>query len=139
MVTPEVTSPSEMKISKRLSPTLAEDGFAAVPRVFLEQYHTFDLSSSEAMLVIHLLNYKWTEKRPFPKVATIAERMGMTETAVRSHARSLEKKHLLKRIARAGQSNEFDLEPLFRRLEFLLAKSPRKAKKTPDTENEGTL
>ena len=108
-------------VARRLTPLLAENGFTAVPALFLSYYHELKVSSSEAMLVIHLLSFKWDEKNPFPRVALIAERMGMTETAVRQHARSLEKKGLIQRIPRIGTSNEFDLTPLFAKLESILA------------------
>ncbi len=77
------------------------------------------------MFLIQLLSYKWGAKHPFPKFARIAQRMGMTETAVRGYARNLEKKKCLSRIAHAGRSNEFDLTPLFVKLEELLPSSKR--------------
>jgi DNA replication protein len=112
------------RIGKRLTPKLAER-YTAVPAIFLEHYHRLNVSSSEAMLIIHLLSFKWDEKKPFPRVARIADRMGMTETAVRQNARSLEKKHLLLRIQRSGTSNLFDLTPLFKKLEEILVEEEK--------------
>jgi DNA-binding MarR family transcriptional regulator len=104
-------------MSKRWTPALIADGFTPIPAAFLAHYAELGISSHEAMLIIHLMSFKWDEKRPFPRFARIAERMKISETATRGHARSLEKKGLLRRIKRPGRSNEFDLTPLFRRLE----------------------
>jgi DNA-binding MarR family transcriptional regulator len=85
-----------------------------------------NITSPEAMLIIHLMSHKWDHKNPFPTFARLAGRMSMSETAARGHARSLEKKKLLRRIKRPGRSNEFDLTPLFQRLEFAQAEAVRK-------------
>ena len=53
---------------------------------------------------------------PFPGYRAIAERMGMSVPYTRKIARSLEDKNLLKRQVRRGQTNRFDLTPLFKRL-----------------------
>lgn len=113
-------------IGKRWTEAIASDGFTPVPAAFLEHYAALGISSSEAMFLIHLLSHKWDKNNPFPGFARIAARMGMTETAVRGHARKLEKRNLLKRILRPGKSNEFDLKPLFQKLEEQRLKSPRK-------------
>ncbi len=104
-------------MGKRWTPTLIADGFTPIPSAFLLHYAELGISSHEAMLIIHLMSFKWDEKKPFPRFARIAERMKISETATRGHARSLEKKGLLRRIKRPGRSNEFDLTPLFRKLE----------------------
>jgi hypothetical protein len=75
------------------------------------------LTSLEAMLVIHLMRHKWDEKHPRRAFKTLAKRMGITDTAVRNHARSLEKKNYLRRSKRVGQPNHFDLAPLVEAIE----------------------
>jgi hypothetical protein len=45
--------------------------------------------------------------------------MGISPTATRAHARSLEKKGYLVRQMRVGTTNKFDLTPLFNSLEKL--------------------
>ena len=71
------------------------------------------------MLVIHLIRHKWDEDPPFPGFTTLARRMGISQTATRAHARSLEKKGYLLRQMRVGTTNKFDLRPLFLALEKL--------------------
>ena len=120
-------------MGKRWTPKLLSDGFTPVPNTFLELYSHLGksksgITSSEAMLILHLMSHKWDEKNPFPRFARLAERMGISETAVRGHARSLEKKGFLIRIKRPGTSNEFDLSPLFRELEKAKAIAETEAK-----------
>ena len=82
------------------------------------------------MLIIHLMRHKWDSKMPFPGSKLLAKRMGISATAVRGHARSLERKGYLKRIKRTGTTNKFDLSPLFRALEAYLdtVEAEKKAK-----------
>ncbi len=117
MQKPPAKRASRWDIAKRWTPILVEDGFTPVPLTFLTHYGAMGITSAEAMLIIHLMSHKWDEKNPFPTFGRIATRMRISETAVRGHARSLEKKKLLKRITRPGRSNQFDLKPLFERLE----------------------
>lgn len=106
-------------IEKRLTPALSKS-YTPVPSIFLDHYRELKVTPTEAMVVVHLLSYKWTPKHPFPRLSVIADKMGLTPTTVRSYLRSLEDKKLLKRIYRSGQSNEFDLSPLFAKLEEIL-------------------
>lgn len=109
------------EVANRWTPTLVKDGWTPVADFFLDNYHRLNppISNPEAMLVIHLLRHKWDASPPFPGLATMARRMGISVTAVRSHARSLEKKGFLQRHAQAGTTNRFHLEPLFDALESL--------------------
>lgn len=114
----EITNPS---IAKRWTPLLVKEGFTPVSTFFLENYHRLEppLSTLEAMLIILLVKFKWDDRHPRPAFATLAELMGISATAARNHARSLEKKRYLKRLPTLGSSNQFDLTPLFDALERL--------------------
>jgi DNA-binding MarR family transcriptional regulator len=121
MVT-ETAAVSANEIEKRWTPTLIRSkGFTPISTFFLDNYHRLEptLTSLEAMVVIHLIRHKWTDKHPYPSFTTLARRMGVTATATRNHARSLEKKRYLNRIPIKGESNRFDLSPLFDALERL--------------------
>ena len=54
------------------------------------------------------MSWKWDERNPFPGYAAVAERMGISVTYARKLVRSLEKKQLLRRQVRSGQTNIFD-------------------------------
>jgi DNA-binding MarR family transcriptional regulator len=127
-----MTTPSAEKsartVGDRWTPALARR-WTPVSSFFLENYHRLPLtkggglSSSEAMLLIHLIDYKWTEEAPWPSVAALAKRMDMTRRAVRMSIAKLEEKGLLRRVATPGRnrSNRYVLDGLFAQLEALLA------------------
>ena len=104
---------------------LFEEGFVGVPTAFLRCYTKLNVSNGEAMFVLQLMSFKWTDKAPFPSYKTLAQRMGITTEMARRHAKSLEEKRLLVRVKRTGQSNAFDLGPLATALERLIADNPR--------------
>ncbi len=122
----------EQDVRKRWTPKLVKGGWTPVSDFFLENYHRLrpPLTTSEAMLVIHLLKHKWDERPPFPAYKTLAKRMGISITAVRNHARKLDEgKHYVKRMRQYAKPNKFDLTPLFDALEKLRAeqRAARKA------------
>jgi hypothetical protein len=94
---------------------LFDVGYVAVPSHFLELYAQLNpsLTSGEALFVVQLMNFKWTEKEPFPSYAVLAKRMGVTDKAVRRYAAALEGKKYLVRRRRVGKTNTFDLNKLF--------------------------
>ena len=114
---------AQREVSDRWTPALVQGGWTPVADYFLDSYTRLDpqLSTSEAMLIIHLMRHKWDRDMPFPGFKTLARRMGVSATAVRNHARSLEQKGYLRRHVQIGTTNRFDLEPLFAALEKLLA------------------
>lgn len=121
--TPSIDEGKQLqKVAVRWTPTLVEGGWAVVSDFFLSNYARLvpPLTNTEAMLVIHLIRYKWDERPPRPAFKTLAKSMGLTTTAVRGHARSVEKKGYLKRVQRVGAPNRFYLEPLFEKLEALM-------------------
>lgn len=92
------------------------EGWLGVPDAFLRCYgklQPYGLTTAEAMFVLQLMAYKWTEEAPFPSYTTLAKRMGVTPKMVRRYAKTLEEKGYLKRKARIGSSNKFELQPLF--------------------------
>jgi hypothetical protein len=92
------------------------EGWLGVPDAFLRCYgklEPYGLTTAEAMFVLQLMAYKWTEEAPFPSYSTLAKRMGVTTKMVRRYAKALEEKGYLTRTARIGSSNKFELQPLF--------------------------
>jgi hypothetical protein len=111
---------------------LFDDGFVGVPTHFLRLYSLLQppLTSGEAMFIIQLMNFKWDELNPFPSYKLLAERMGVSSKATQRHAATLESKKYLKRIARVGTSNEFDLSQLFDAVLNLQRTVPKRLRKT---------
>ncbi|HVT11102.1 MAG TPA: helix-turn-helix domain-containing protein [Fimbriimonadaceae bacterium] len=106
----------EIKI--RWTPELVEEGFTPISTFFLDHYAQVGLTAQEFTLVAHLMRFKWDERHPFPSFEILATRTGCSYSAVRGHARSLENKGLLRRVRRKDRV-EFDLHPLFEKLEEL--------------------
>ena len=117
------------RVAERWTPPLVRQ-FCPVSSAFLRLYHRLrsapgarGLNSTEALLIIHLVDHKWGEAAPFPAVETLAERMGMSGRAVRKAVARLEECGYLVREQVPGRSNRYRLDGLFTALEELLAKS----------------
>lgn len=110
-------------VSARWTEALTKQGWTPVSDFFLDHYARLDppITNAEAILVIHLIRHKWDDAPPFPGFTTLAKRMGISTTAARGHARSLERKGYLHRQMRIGTTNKFDLTKLFTALEKLQA------------------
>lgn len=108
---------SKRQIARRWTPELAKN-WTPVSNVFLDHYRDLDITPSEAMFIIILMSYKWDEQAPYPGFKELSKKMGVTVTAVRGYARSLDTdKHLLHREIRVDDTNIFHLKPLFTELE----------------------
>lgn len=106
-------------VGSRWTPALAKAGWTPISDFFLANYHRLKITHSEAMVLIHILSFKWDAGAPFPALKTIAKRMGLTPVSVRSHLRNLEKKGLIEREMQVGTTNRFHLRRLFESLEKL--------------------
>ena len=119
--------------ARRWAPELEADGHTQISIYFLENYHRlkpYPLTHSEAMFVIHLMQYKWDERSPYPGYKTIAQRMGVATKSARRYAQSLQQKKCLHREVRIGQTNLFDLAPLMKALVAHKAQaSPKKPRR----------
>ena len=109
------------EVSARWTESLIKPGWTPVADFFLDHYAklTPPISNPEAMLLIHLIRHKWDAAPPFPGFTSLARRMGISTTAARAHARSLERKGYLVRHMRIGTTNKFELSKLFAALEKL--------------------
>ena len=92
------------------------EGWLGVPDAFLRLYSKlkpYALTVGEAMFVLELMVYKWSVNAPFPSYKSLGKRMGVSDKMVRRYAANLEGKNYLRREARIGSTNAFDLSPLF--------------------------
>ncbi len=118
----------DYKVSAKWSPLLADGGHVPIVTDFLKHYHELEpesLNYREAMFVIHLMGFKWTEENPHPGYKKLAKQMGVSDKTTRRLARKICKKGLLKIILREANTNEFDLKPLFEALENHKTKSAK--------------
>lgn len=100
-------------------PELLTPGYLVVPSIFLLHYSRLKphgLTNGEVLLVLHLMDHKWDQAAPYPSYGTLARRMGVSTKMVRRYAQTLEQKGCLQRVVRTGNTNLFDLGPLFSKL-----------------------
>ena len=100
-------------------PELLQSGYVVVPTDFLRYYGQLKphgLTHGEALFVIHLMEFKWDQAAPFPSYATLARQVGVTAKMARRYAQGLQRKGCLRRVVRTGNTNLFDLTPLFDKL-----------------------
>ena len=69
------------------------------------------------MLIIHLMDYTFSNSTPFPKIATICNHTGKSDKTIRRQIRSLRAKGYLKTRARYGRSNAYDFSALIAALD----------------------
>lgn len=118
----------ERAVGERWTPKLASKGWSPVSSFFLANYHRLDsgpgtkpLSSTAAMLVVQLIDHKWTRDAPFPTVKRLATRMGLTDRSIRLILNTLNELGLVRREPRyVGGPNEYHLDGLFQRLEGMM-------------------
>ncbi len=76
---------------------------AALINELLEKYNEHGLTTTEAMLVLHIIN------AGNETVPVYAARMGLSQSAVRTNIRSLERKGMLARRPQLGGANRLVL------------------------------
>ena len=101
----------------RFGNELLQDGFTSVPNLVLTHYAILGITAAEMMFSIHVWQYWWTEKDPYPALQTIADRMSVTRRQVRNYTQSLKQKGYLVVNERADPSlgqltSEYDFGPL---------------------------
>ena len=143
--TPSVAAPSEP--ARRPKPDRRPEvrwgqklgsRFTPVSQFFLHNYYRLrphegarGLSSTEVMVLIHLMDHKWDTRDPFPTLTLIAKRMDMKVRNVRDTVKRLEDLGYLTRIPSTnGGPNRYALNGLIVALEKLMAED---IAKTDDT------
>jgi hypothetical protein len=107
-------NPNDFSFKKRWHhQELFDNGYVPIPNNFLTDYAELNISTNEAMFIIHLMSFKWDLRNPFPGYGILAKRMGVTDKMARRYAQSLQKKGYLLRTPVPGRTNMFDLSPLF--------------------------
>lgn len=100
----------------RFGDEILDAGFTVVPNLILRHYATLGITPAEMMFTIHVWEFWWSEKQPYPALLTIAKRMQMSRRNVRKYVQSLREKGFLivtERFDEHGQtSSEYDFSPL---------------------------
>lgn len=100
----------------RFGEEILDAGFTTVPNLVLRHYAHLGITPAEMMFTIHVWEFWWTEREPYPALSTIAERMNMTRRNVRKYVQNLRDKGFLivtERFDEHGQTtSEYDFSPL---------------------------
>jgi biotin operon repressor len=105
------------QIRERWSEQIIRGGFTAVPMNFLRRYSRLGLNATDAMLLIHIMAYRWDRHLPFPSLTRIAEEMGLSTSQVRFRMARLEKDGYIERVYRKGRSTLYNPSGLIQKLE----------------------
>lgn len=106
-------------VANKWGETVAARGFAQIPNYLLLANQFLDprLSPIELLVLLQLVGTWWRkDDLPFPSVATLAARCGVSGRQIQRAVGQLEKREMLKRVNRRAQgiiaSNAYDLRPL---------------------------
>lgn len=109
-------SQTPTRLVVRFGEEILEAGFTTVPNLVLRHYASLGITPAEMMFIIHVWEFWWSEREPYPALSTIAERMQMTRRNVRKYVQSLREKNVLivtERFDDSGQTtSEYDFSPL---------------------------
>lgn len=109
------------QIAVRFGDDILQAGFTAIPNLVLDHYSSLGITPGEMMFIIHVWQYWWTEKDPYPSLRTIAGKMSVSRRQVSNYTQSLKSKGLLlvheRQDPERGQvTSEYDFSPLIRAL-----------------------
>src|SRR3546814_358319 len=97
-------------------------GFCILPSLLLRVQRRLGLSPTQLAVLIQLADFWWDAgRKPFPKKADLAQRLGLSERQVQRYIAELEEAGFVQRIERRAShrgkiSNEYDLQGLVDRL-----------------------
>lgn len=108
-------------VAEKWGTPVAQRGFAQVPNYllllnqFLDEEHS--LSPAELLVLIQLVGSWWKKDAlPFPSMATLAKRCGVSTRQIQRSVNSLEAAGFIQRVKRRSSgiisSNAYDLSPL---------------------------
>src|SRR5947207_1109052 len=86
---PQTASNSETSLEARWGDIILDAGHTAIPNLLIELYTELGITNQEMMFIIHIFNYRWTKKNPFPAIATIARKMGVDDRTIQRYIKRL--------------------------------------------------
>ncbi len=112
-------APNSYQIAVRFGDEILQAGFTAIPNLVLDHYADLGITPGEMLFTIHVWQYWWSEKNPYPSLQGVADKMNASRRQVRRYAEGLKDKGLLKvnerRLPGVGQiTSEYDFSPLIR-------------------------
>jgi predicted transcriptional regulator len=129
--------PPKVGVHARWTPKLGRS-FCPVSSYFLANYHRLGpegsggLTSTQAMLIIQVLDHQWREQAPHPSIETLAQRLGLSTRAVRQALAHLTNLGLLARARGPRGRNRFIFKGLYGALEKMMSEDQTKTEMTPE-------
>lgn len=102
-----------------------ELGFCILPSLLFRAQRRLCLTPVQLAVLLQLADFWWdAARKPFPKKADLAERLGLSDRQVQRHIAGLEAAGFVRRIERTAPlrgkiSNEYDLSGLVAKLKAL--------------------
>jgi hypothetical protein len=100
-------------------------GFSILPSLLFRAQPRLGLNPTQLALLVQLADYWWAhDRKPYPSIKTLAQRLGLGSRQVRRYIEQLEKAGLVRRVERKAAhlgrlSNEYDLSGLVEKLKKL--------------------
>jgi hypothetical protein len=115
----QATPSNGYKISVLFGDQILQAGFTSVPNLVLNHYAELGITPAEMMFIIHMWQFRWTERDPYPSLTTIADKMDVSWRQAHRYAKSLEQKGFLiiksrQEPGRGQVTSEYDFEPLLK-------------------------
>lgn len=101
---PEPAPQLESQLMKRFGATVLRDGFTCLPNVLLLHLGKLKLTRTEFTIIAEIWQCWWRDW-PFPKVKTIASRMGVSRRAVQLQLARLKVSHVVEELV-TGEDGE---------------------------------
>lgn len=97
---------------------IGDAGFQPLPDVLLFYQKELGLKSEDLNVLLNVMvHWYWPERMPWPRVTTIAKRMGVSDRSVQRSLARLRKLDLLGKTKNPNGKTAYDLRPLLLRLE----------------------
>lgn len=112
--------PHSYKLEDFWTDETLDDGFVAVPISLIRMRTKMGLNSTEFLVLVTLLSYKYANRPIFPTVATLCSRCGLEERTVRRATSRFENLGLICKGFVPGRSTHYDLSPLVEELTILM-------------------
>ncbi len=112
------------KLTVRFGDEILQAGFTSVPNLLLRYQARLEITASEFNFILQVWYHWWNDQDPYPSLATIGTRMGLSRRQVRRYSESLRDKGLLIVRERTTQgqgqvTSEYDFTPLLGQLRSL--------------------
>lgn len=110
--------------------TTLKAGWTAIPSILLDQQAELGLSSTNLVVLAHLIRWWWIKDRwPFPSLELIATSMGVDQKLVRKSVARMKRKKLVDVLRQPEKTPVYDLSGLIAYLEEATERRLRKERK----------